>query len=134
MNNLKSVSSKNDIPTDYQGNPIGLLLEYHNLNRELDNHKQAHLLIGMCMDNRIRLRIPDNFAFVLRTGGMNLRFNEFHISYAISVGDVRLIALIGHTQCGMVNLSERRTQFVKGLVEANGWEYERAEEYFLKFS
>ena len=31
------------------------------------------LLIGMCMDSRKSLRIPNDFAFVLRTAGANMR-------------------------------------------------------------
>ena len=100
--------------------PIGFLLEYHNLNRPFDNYTQAPLLIGMCMDNRKRLRIPDNFAYIIRTGGANLRYNEFQVSYAIAVGGVNSIALIGHKNCGMVNLIARKEQFVKWLVE-EGW-------------
>jgi carbonic anhydrase len=44
------------------------LLEYHNLGRALDVCTKAQLLIGMCMDNRKHLRIPDNFAFIIRAG------------------------------------------------------------------
>ena len=34
----------------------------------------------MCMDNRKQLRLPDNFAYILRTGGGNIRYSEFKIS------------------------------------------------------
>ena len=40
----------------------------------------------MCMDNRKHLHIPDNFAFIIRSGGANLRYSEFKVSYAIAVG------------------------------------------------
>ncbi|MBF8282511.1 MAG: carbonic anhydrase [Anaerolineales bacterium] len=43
---------------EYRDTPIGLLMEYHNLNRPLDEYAQAQLLIGMCMDNRKHLRNP----------------------------------------------------------------------------
>ena len=33
-------------------------MEYHNLNRPLDEYAQAQLLIGMCRDNRKHLRNP----------------------------------------------------------------------------
>ncbi|MBU1037727.1 MAG: carbonic anhydrase, partial [Candidatus Omnitrophica bacterium] len=74
------VTKRADIPKDYLDNPIGLLLEYHNLNRQLDVYSQAQLLIGMCMDNRKHLHIPENFAFIIRTGGANLRYSEFKVS------------------------------------------------------
>ncbi len=101
------ILQKKDISKNYRSNPIGLLLEYHNLNRQFDIYSQAQLLIGMCMDNRKHLHIPDNFAFIICSGGANLRYSEFKVSYAISVGQVKHIALIGHNHCGMVNLISR---------------------------
>lgn len=64
----------------------------------------------------------------------NLRYSEFKVSYAIAVGQVRHIALIGHNNCGMVNLISRKNEFIKGLVETAGWEKERAEEHFMHFA
>lgn len=134
MNRLHPVSRQEDIFPEYRGAPIGLLLEYHNLNRSLDAHTQAQLLIGMCMDNRKHLRIPDNFAYIIRAGGANLRYSEFKVSYAIAVGGVKSIALIGHTQCGMVNLVSKKTAFIQGLVDHAGWERESAEEHFIHYA
>lgn len=56
------------------------------------------------------------------------------VSYAISVWGVGLIALIGHNNCGMVNLMSRKNQFVNGLVEATGWDKEQAEDHFRHFA
>jgi carbonic anhydrase len=134
MNKLLPVNSINDIPPEYKGTPIGHLLEYHNLNRAYENYEKAVLLVGMCMDNRKHLHIPDNFAFIIRSGGANLRYSEFKVSYAISVGSVGHIVLIGHNNCGMVNLMARQPEFVKGLVETAGWERDRAEEHFMHFA
>ena len=131
MNRLIAVTNKEDIYPEYQDLPIGLLLEYHNLNHPLDTCSTAQLLVGMCMDNRKHLRIPDNFAFIIRNAGANLRYSEFTISYAIAVGGVRSIALIGHSQCGMVNLVGRREQFIEGLVDNGGWDKEWAEAHFM---
>lgn len=134
MNRLLPVKSKNDIPAEYQNTPIGLLLEYHNLDRQYDVYSNAKLLIGMCMDNRKHLHIPENFAFIIRSGGANLRYSEFKVSYAISVGDVQHIALIGHNNCGMVNLVQRKELFIKGLSERAGWTKEQAEEHFNQYA
>ena len=128
------VTSKKDIPKEYRGNPIGLLLEYHNLKRPFDECSQARLLIGMCMDNRKHLHIPDNFAFIIRSGGANLRYSEFKVSYAIAVGQVSHIALIGHNHCGMVNLSSRKEEFINGLVQRAGWSKKAAEEHFMNLA
>ena len=134
MNKLISVNSPVDILPEYRQTPIGLLLEYHNLNRPLEFYDTAQLLIGMCMDNRKHLHIPDNFAFIIRAGGANLRYSEFKVSYAIAVGHVRHVALIGHNHCAMVNLVSRKSEFVKGLTETAGWEKEKAEEHFNHFA
>jgi carbonic anhydrase len=134
MLRLLTIKSREDIPRQYRETPIGLLLEYHNLEREFKSYTNAELLIGMCMDNRKHLHVPDNFAFIIRTGGANLRYSEFKVSYAIAVGGVRCIALIGHTQCGMVNLVARKDQFIQGLAKAAGWQTESAEEHFLHFA
>lgn len=120
MHRLINISSHDDIFPEYRDTPIGRLLEYHNLNKPLEPYKKAQLFIGMCMDNRKHLHIPDNFAFVIRAGGANLRYSEFKISYAIAVGDVHHIALISHNNCGMVNLVARKEQFIAGLVENAG--------------
>lgn len=134
MDRLVAVESPEDISAQYRDTPIGRLLEYHNLDRPFDVYTHADLLIGMCMDSRKHLHIPDNFAFILRAGGANLRPSEFKVSYAIAVGGVRAIALIGHTQCGMANLMAKKQAFVQGLVEGAGWEPAAAEDHFYHFS
>ena len=134
MDMLISIDSTENIPEAYRETPIGLLLEYHNLERPFSSYSQAQLLIGMCMDNRKHLNIPDNFAFIIRAGGANLRASEFKVSYAIAVGGISTIALIGHNQCGMVNLVARKELFIQGLVERGGWDKEKAEEHFMNFA
>jgi carbonic anhydrase len=134
MNRLTAVSKADDIPPAYRGTPIELLLAYHNLGRPHDTYTGAQLLIGMCMDNRKHLRIPDNFAYIIRSGGANLRYSEFKVSYAIAVGEAQAIALIGHTQCGMVGLVDRKERFIQGLVERAGWEPQQAEEHFHHYA
>jgi len=134
MNRLIPITSREAISLEYRDTPIGNLLEYHNLNREYETYTQAQLLIGMCMDNRKHLHIPDNFAFIIRAGGANLRYSEFKVSYAIAVGGVRSIALIGHNQCGMVNLMARKDIFINGLVDNAGWDREWAEQHFTQFA
>ena len=134
MNRLHAVNSTDDIPEIFRDTPIGLLLEYHNMDRPYESYSNAQLLVGMCMDNRKHLHIPDNFAFIIRAGGANLRYSEFKVSYAIAVGGVTCIALIGHNQCGMVNLMSRKEAFIQGLVERAGWERELAEQHFTNFT
>jgi carbonic anhydrase len=134
MNRLIHIDKTTDIPTIYQNTPIGLLLEYHNLNRDFENYSNAQLLVGMCMDNRKHLHMPDNFAYIIRSGGANLRYSEFKVSFAISVGDVKHIALIAHSYCGMVNLMSKKNQFIEKLSENGGWTLEQAEEHFNNYA
>ncbi|WP_321296391.1 carbonic anhydrase [Marinifilum fragile] len=134
MNQLIEINSSEDILSTYQNTPISLLIEYHNLNKTFDDYTEAELLVGMCMDHRKHLHIPDNFSYIIRTGGANLRYSEFKVSYAISVGGIKHIALIGHNNCGMVNLVSKKGQFIDGLVNNGGWSKERAEEHFNNFA
>ncbi|HET6639050.1 MAG TPA: carbonic anhydrase [Gemmatimonadota bacterium] len=128
---LIPVRTQEEIPPQWQDTPVGRLLEYHNCGRPFDHYDRAALLIGMCMDHRNQLRVPDQFAYVLRAGGANLRPSDFKVSYAVAVGGVRSIALIGHTECGMSNLAARREEFVAGLVDA-GWNRDEAMRHFTE--
>ena len=130
MAQIISVNYRDDILPEYRNTPVSLLLEFHNLGRAVGSATTPQLLIGMCMDSRKSLRIPNDFAFVLRTAGANMRDNEFRISYAIAVGGVRTIVLIAHTDCGMARLTERREQFISGLMNAAGWDEDRATRHF----
>jgi carbonic anhydrase len=134
MDRLIPVNSDADILPKYRQTPIGKLLEYHNLKKSFETYDTAQLLVGMCMDNRKHLHIPDNFAYIIRTGGANLRYSEFKVSYAIAVGGVQYIALIGHNNCGMANLFSRKEQFINGLSELAGWDKTWAEEHFMHFA
>lgn len=133
MPELYTLNSEEDIPTELRRTPIGEFLRYHNFKAELKPYTKAEVLIGMCMDNRKTLRVPDNFAYILRTGGANLRYSEFKVAYAIAVGEVRHIVLLGHTKCGMVGLINRKDNFINGMVDA-GWEHKYAENFFNSFA
>lgn len=133
MDRLIQVSKEQDIDLKYMNTPIEWFLAYHNLGREYKTYDKAQILIGMCMDNRKYLRIPDNFAYIIRSGGGNLRYSEFKVSYAIAIGGISAIALIAHNDCGMVNLFSKKTDFTEGLVEKAGWNREWAEEHFMHF-
>ncbi len=134
MDRLINISKNEDIPEKYRNSPIGKLLRYHNLNASFDTYTSAELLVGMCMDNRKHLHIPDNFSYIIRTGGANLRYSEFKVSYAIAVGGVKALALIGHNNCGMVNLVARKELFIQNLVKDAGWDINKAEEHFNQFA
>ena len=48
--------------------------------------------------------------------------------------EVTTIALLAHTNCGMVNLSSKREQFIAGLIDKAGWDPEWAEAHFMHFA
>ncbi len=131
---LISILKESDIPEKYRNTPVGDLLRYHNLGAAYKKYDSAELLIGMCMDNRKQLKIPENFAYIIRTGGGNLRYSEFKVSYAIAVSKIRQIILISHNNCGMVNLMSKKDVFIQGLVEIAKWDRSKAEEHFLNYA
>ncbi len=131
---LKAVNSAADIPKALRGTPFAELLQYQNLGKPFKKYDKARLLACMCMDNRKQLRVPDNFAFILRTGGGNIRYSEFKLSFAIGIGGVRHVAMIDHDNCGMSNLFSKREAFIKGLMKNAGWPRKRAEDYFVTYA
>lgn len=134
MNRLVKVTRQDDIFNEYKDTPISRLLEYHNLGETNENISDAELLIGTCMDNRVQLNIPKNFAYVIRTGGSNLHNSSFYVSYALAAGGAKAIAIIVHSDCGMVNLGGRKDKIVNGIVRATGWKRIYAEDYFKSYA
>ena len=135
MRRLVPVDNPGAILPAYRGTPIEQLLNYHNLGAPLPlTTGHARLLISMCMDHRKDLVLPNEFAYVLRSAGGNLRDSEFEVSYAIAVGGVATIALLAHTDCGMVDVTEQRSVFVRGLTERGGWTVETAAAHFDRYA
>ncbi len=125
------VNSPDDIIPPYRGTPFEELLAYHNLGApQPETTGSARMLIVACMDNRKELHIPPEFAYVIRTAGANITDSEFSISYAISVGGVRHIAVIAHTHCGMAHVDEKRDAVIAGLVEHAAWTEADASAHF----
>jgi|CXWL01.1.fsa_nt_gi carbonic anhydrase len=134
MPKLISIERKDDIPKKYWDTPIEELLEFHNFRKVFEKQDEAKLLISMCMDARKKLRIPENFAFIVRTAGANIRNVEFKMSYTISMLGIRYIALIGHNDCRMVNLLSRKEDFIKGIMKNASWSRKKATEHFDQFA
>lgn len=127
----RPVQAHDDILPRYRGTAIADLLAYHNLGASLREYARPELLIGTCMDYRISLRMPPDFAYLVRVGGANLRGLDFHLSVAVAFGGVRAICLIGHDECAMVGVAERQDAFVRGLIENGGWRRRDARNHFL---
>lgn len=131
---LKNILSEKDIPKYLLNSPISDLLKYHNLKVHYKEYEKARIAIVMCMDNRKQLYIPNKFAYILRTGGARITGNEFKLSFVIGFGDIKHVVLIGHTNCGMVNLTSKKEKIVQGLIENAGWSKEQAENHFSSFA
>ncbi len=135
MINLIPVYKPDDILPKYRNTPIERLFLYHNLREKLPpTTTHAELLVGMCMDNRKDLVIPNEFAYIIRGAGGNLQGSEFEISYAIAVGGVSTIALLAHTDCGMSRVSEKRDPFIRGLVARAGYDRDGAAKQFDEYA
>ena len=57
--------------------------------------------------------------------------SDFFISFAIGVGGVQTLAIIGHTDCGMAKLTQLEEQFTQGLAEKGGWKIEAASNHYF---
>lgn len=130
MKHLVPVWRREDVPAPFRNTPIEDFLAYHNGSERHPPFSYARILLAMCIDYRERARIPERFAYVMRTAGANLRPVEFQVSYAIAVAGISAIAVVGHTNCAMVNLMSKRDEFVSGLVRA-GWNSDWADSHFL---
>src|SRR3989338_10481111 len=131
---LIDICSEKDIPKDLLNTPIADLLKYHNLSMEFKQYDTAQMAIVMCMDNRKQLNIPGKFSYILRTAVARITGSEFKLSFAIGFADIKFVALIAHTNCGMVNLTNKKEKFVDGLVRNAGWTKEQAENHFNSFA
>ncbi len=131
---IVEVKTEADIPQAIKDTPFAELIRYNNFGAEFKTYEKAQLLVGMCMDNRHQLRLPQNFAYIIRSGGGNLRYSEFKISYAIAIGNVKQVVLMSHNDCGMEGLVSKKDKFVSGLVANAGWEPDKAEEHFMNYA
>jgi carbonic anhydrase len=131
MSSLIAVDTPDAILPRYRGTPIESLLQYQNLGFPIPaSSGHTQLLISMCMDYRKELRVPGEFAYVLRSAGGGLRETAFEVSYAIAVGGVRWLAVVTHTDCGMAQVMDKREAFVGGLAEHAGWSRDAGEALF----
>lgn len=80
---------------------IDILMQSHNDGVHYAAFEKPQLAIVTCMDFRIRLQLPDDFAFVLRTGGANPGPIEPYLAFSVARMGIHAIAIIGHTDCAM---------------------------------
>jgi carbonic anhydrase len=127
---LKPVRNESDILPAWRGTPIAELLALHNLGTGAGQYAHPRILIAACPEQQAALRIPDGFALSVRTAAANLKRDPFKVSWAIGIGQVSAIAIVGHTGCGLVRLREQREEFVERMISAAGWARSAAEQHF----
>lgn len=118
------------------GTPIDDLLLFHNEQKSAPSgYDIPQVLISLCMDQRISLNLPKGFAYILRTPGAHIHGLEFAVSYAIAMGGVRAMAVIGHTDCAMTRLGDFKEKFVRQLDEWHcGWNAKDALRHFNQWA
>jgi carbonic anhydrase len=131
---IKPVLTFEDIPAEYLNTPVAELFAYQNLNEDFKKHENPGLVVVMCMDNRKQLHIPNKFAYIIRTPGARIFGFEFALSFPIAIANIHHVALIAHTECGMVHLTSKREQVVQGLINNAGWAKEDANTHFNSFA
>lgn len=124
------IESISQIPFEYKNTPIEQLIKYHNKLSVFNEHDKADIIVGMCMDYRKNLNIPKNFAYVVRTGGANIKGSEFYLSYVIAIANIKHIVLLAHDYCGMVDLDANKEDFINGMCKNAGWNKEQARKHF----
>jgi carbonic anhydrase len=127
---LKPVRNQTDILPAWRGTPVGELLALHNLGTGAGQYAHPQILIATCPEQQTGLRIPAGFALGVNGAAANLKRDPFKVSWAIGIGQVSAIAIVGHTGCGMVGLRERREEFVARMVAVAGWARAAAEQHF----
>ena len=131
---LKRVAGESDILEPHRATPIADWLRYHNLWEGPHSYETPKLLIVTCMDYRIHLHVPERFAYVLRLAGANLRHREFDLACVLAFAGIQHVCLVGHTDCAMESLNEKREAFISGLQKMGGWSKSRAELEFGLFA
>ncbi|MBM4221398.1 MAG: carbonic anhydrase [Gammaproteobacteria bacterium] len=127
---LKAVRAEADILPVWRDTPVAELLALHNLGAGARQYAHPRILVATCTEQPVALRIPAGFALGLHSAAANLKRDPFNVSWAIGIGQVSAIAIVGHTGCGMVRLRGQREEFVARMVAAAGWARPAAEQHF----
>lgn len=124
---LTKIETKENIPERWRGTPIAALIGAHNFKEPIDVTGDPQLLIATCIEFRFTPKIPASYAYVVRRASGRLIGSEFSLLYTLARG-VRHIALIGHDDCGMTQVSKHKQSMIEAVIE-QGWDKERATEY-----
>jgi carbonic anhydrase len=127
---LKPARTEADILPVWRNTPVAELLALHNLGATARQYNHPQILVATCPEQQTALRIPGGFALSVHGAAASLKRDPFKVSWAIGIGQISAIAIVGHSGCGMVGLRERREEFVARMVAAAGWARPAAEQHF----
>jgi carbonic anhydrase len=116
------VEKHEDILPRYRGSAVETFLAAHALGVAPAVTDRPELVVLTCMDARVVLNLPVNFAFQLRTAGATPQSVVPAIAFAITTMRIDAICIMGHTDCAMTRIDPERTRFVEGLVDEHGWQ------------
>jgi SulP family sulfate permease len=127
---LVRVAKPEEIPQFLLGTPIETLLKAQNMGQiDANQSEDPDLVIGMCIDYRKSLALPQNCSYVIRRTGANMAGSEFSVALALS-GGIEYMALIAHNHCVMSNPHVKRGAFVGSLTDKHGWSEDQAMAFF----
>jgi anti-anti-sigma regulatory factor len=127
---LVRVSQPEDIPEFLRNTPIETLLKCQNMGEvDANQSEDPDLVIGMCIDYRKSLSLPQNCAYVIRRTGANMAGSEFSLALALSTG-IEYMALIAHNHCVMSDPHVKRGAFISALTGKHGWSDDQAHSFF----
>lgn len=124
---LKKLENVDDIPERWRGTPIAAFIGAHNFDQPIEPSGKPELLIATCIEFRFTPKIPSMYAYVIRRASGRLVGSEFTMVYTMSQG-VKHVVLVGHDDCGMTKVCQKRDAMIQTLKE-QGWSEKRAEEY-----
>jgi len=131
---LKPVRTEADILPVWRGTPVAELLALQNLGADARQYTHPQMLIASCFEQLTALRIPTGFAISLHSAAANLKRDPFNVSWAIGIDRISAIAIVGHTNCRLVELRNQREAFVEQMISAAGWARSAAEQHFDHWS
>ncbi len=128
---LIALDSRDDIPEYLRGTPVEDIISSHNFYEvsEIDVEHEPELIIGMCVDYRRQLHLPNNTAYIIRSPGANMHDCEFAIALGLAKG-LKYMALVVHNNCSMTDPFADRQGLVDSLSKEHGWNQAQAEKFF----
>ena len=122
---VRPINFTNQIPLHLQGSAEEALIRYQNFAQAPHRYNKPRLLIVTDIDHRIRLRIPERFAYVIRTGAADLRGLEFQVASILALGHISSVALIGIEDSIFSKVERNKETLARNLENYAGWEEEQ---------